>query len=62
MVRCFDDNKVIHVANKIDPKADVEVINLELILSDLSVVENVLKELLNEHKIQLTKHLKLNMN
>ncbi|QJB71086.1 redox-regulated ATPase YchF [Mycoplasma sp. 1654_15] len=43
VVRCFEDNKIIHVSNKIDPKADVEVINLELILSDLSVIENVLK-------------------
>ncbi|HNW71642.1 MAG TPA: redox-regulated ATPase YchF [Candidatus Paceibacterota bacterium] len=38
IVRTFQDNSVIHVANKIDPLKDVEVINLELILSDMEVV------------------------
>ncbi len=38
MVRVFEDKDVIHVANKIDPLFDIGVINLELILSDLEVV------------------------
>ncbi len=38
VVRTFQDNSVIHVANKIDPMQDVGVINLELILSDMEVV------------------------
>ncbi len=38
VVRTFEDNSVIHVANKIDPMQDVGVINLELILSDMEVV------------------------
>ena len=32
VVRCFEDDDVIHVAGKVDPIADIEVINLELIL------------------------------
>ena len=40
VVRCFDDNNIIHVENKIDPIDDIETINLELILADLEVVEN----------------------
>lgn len=45
VVRCFDDDNVIHVANKIDPAADIEVINTELALSDLDAVEKVLQKL-----------------
>ena len=35
VVRCFTDNNIIHVSNHIDPKADIEVINTELIIADL---------------------------
>ncbi|QFU74806.1 redox-regulated ATPase YchF [Halioglobus maricola] len=35
VVRCFEDENVIHVANQIDPAADIEVINTELALADL---------------------------
>ncbi|MGB8816164.1 MAG: redox-regulated ATPase YchF [Minisyncoccia bacterium] len=38
MVRIFEDENIIHVANKIDPLSDIEVINLELILADLQTV------------------------
>ena len=38
VVRCFKDDDVIHVAGKVDPIEDIEVINLELILSDLQMV------------------------
>lgn len=41
VVRCFEDDDVIHVAGKVDPIADIEVINLELILSDLQMAENI---------------------
>jgi hypothetical protein len=40
VVRCFDDDNVIHVAGRIDPLDDIEVIGLELILADLQMVEN----------------------
>ena len=43
VVRCFDDGNVIHVANKIDPAADIEVINTELALADLETVEKAIK-------------------
>ncbi|MEO8079740.1 MAG: redox-regulated ATPase YchF [Caldimonas sp.] len=42
VVRCFDDANVIHVAGKIDPVADIEVIQTELALADLSTVEKSL--------------------
>jgi len=39
VVRCFEDDNVIHVNNKIDPISDIEVIQTELCLADLSSVE-----------------------
>ena len=38
VVRIFDDTDIIHVANKIEPISDIEVINLELIMADLQTV------------------------
>ncbi|WP_374318924.1 redox-regulated ATPase YchF [Aquabacterium sp.] len=42
VVRCFEDPNVIHVAGKVDPIADIEVIQTELCLADLSSVEKAL--------------------
>ena len=42
VVRCFEDDNVIHVAGKIDPISDVEVIQTELCLADLSTVDKSL--------------------
>jgi len=42
VVRCFDDDNVIHVAGKIDPISDIEVINTELALADMASVEKAL--------------------
>ena len=39
VVRCFDDENVIHVAGKVDPISDIEVIQTELCLADLGTVE-----------------------
>jgi ribosome-binding ATPase len=39
VVRCFEDDDVIHVAGEVNPVQDIEVINLELALADLSQVE-----------------------
>lgn len=39
VVRCFEDSEIIHVENTVDPKRDIEIINLELALADLEVVE-----------------------
>lgn len=43
VVRCFEDDNVIHVANKVDPAADIDVINTELALADLESVEKQLQ-------------------
>ena len=42
VVRCFVDDNVVHVAGKIDPLDDIEVINTELALADLAAVEKQL--------------------
>lgn len=39
VVRCFDDQNIIHVEGSIDPMRDIETINLELILSDVELLE-----------------------
>ncbi len=39
VVRCFEDPNVVHVNGSVDPVSDIETINLELILSDLEVLE-----------------------
>ncbi len=39
VVRCFDDGNVIHVDGSVDPKRDIETIDLELIFADLEVLE-----------------------
>jgi ribosome-binding ATPase len=39
MVRCFDDDDIIHVDGSVDPVRDIEIINLELALADLAQVE-----------------------
>ena len=43
VVRCFEDPNVIHVANKVDPIADIEVIQTELCLADLGTVDKTLQ-------------------
>jgi len=42
VVRCFEDENVIHVAGRIDPVSDIEVIQTELCLADLATVEKTL--------------------
>ena len=42
VVRCFEDENVVHVANKIDPIADIEIINTELQLADLETIEKTI--------------------
>ena len=50
VVRVFEDNSVIHVANKVDPMQDVGVINLELVLSDMEIVSKRIVSLARELK------------
>ncbi|OXR49852.1 MULTISPECIES: redox-regulated ATPase YchF [unclassified Pusillimonas] len=42
VVRCFEDENVIHVAGRVDPISDIEVINTELALADLTAAEKAL--------------------
>jgi hypothetical protein len=57
VVRCFDDDDIIHVSGSVDPARDIEVINLELALADLSQVEKrierVRKQARNNKEAQL---------
>lgn len=48
VVRCFEDSNVTHVEGSVDPIRDIEIINLELIFSDLDVVEKRIPKI--EHK------------
>jgi GTP-binding protein YchF len=43
VVRCFDDDNVVHVAGKVDPVADIEVIQTELCLADMATVDKSLQ-------------------
>ncbi|WP_298220167.1 redox-regulated ATPase YchF [Halothiobacillus sp.] len=38
VVRCFDNDDIIHVAGKVDPLSDIDIINTELVLADLDIV------------------------
>ena len=40
VVRCFENNSIVHVENTIDPIRDIEIVNLELALADLETVNN----------------------
>lgn len=50
VVRCFENDDIIHVAGRVDPLNDIEVINLELILADLQMVENIISKLEKQMK------------
>ncbi len=50
VVRCFEDSNVTHVADKIDPAADIEIINTELALADLETVEKNLDKVIRVAK------------
>jgi len=52
VVRCFDDDNITHVEGRVDPLADIDTINLELVLADL---ESVDKRLARVSKIAKTK-------
>ena len=50
VVRCFDDPNTVHVNGKVDPISDIEVINMELALADLSSIEKRLERILKSVK------------
>lgn len=43
VVRCFEDDNVIHVSNHVDPISDIEVITMELALADMATVEKTMQ-------------------
>jgi len=50
VVRCFEDDNVIHVSNSVDPKRDIEIIELELIFADLESCEKQLQRVARNAK------------
>jgi GTP-binding protein YchF len=52
IVRAFDDPDVVHVANRVNPKDDIEIINTELILADIQTIETRLPKVAKEAKAQ----------
>lgn len=45
VVRCFENQEIIHVNSKVNPIDDIEIINLELILADLQTINNILAKI-----------------
>ncbi len=39
VVRCFEDDDIVHVNGKVDPEVDIDIINLELAFADMSQVK-----------------------
>ncbi len=54
VVRCFDDDDIVHVTGAVDPIDDIETINLELILADLQMAENSLSKIERQAKSDKT--------
>ena len=50
VVRCFEDENVVHVSNSVDPKRDIEIIDLELIFADLDSCEKQLQRVARNAK------------
>jgi GTP-binding protein YchF len=50
VVRCFEDDDVIHVAGKVDPISDIEVINTELSLADMATVDKAMQRAIKASK------------
>lgn len=52
VVRCFENDDVTHVANKVDPVSDIDVINTELLLSDMELVDRAVQRAEKNAKAQ----------
>jgi GTP-binding protein YchF len=50
VVRCFDDDNVVHISARPNPKDDIEIINTELILADLQALDNKIDRLQRQVK------------
>lgn len=61
VLRCFEDTNVIHVDGEVNPLKDIETINLELIFSDIDMLENVLNRLTKLAKSDKDKKVELDV-
>ena len=61
VVRCFDDDDIIHVSGSVDPVRDIEVINLELSLADLSQIEKRIQRVRKQAKKEKTAQAELDI-
>lgn len=61
VVRCFEDENIVHVDGSIDPARDIETINLELIFSDIEILERRIAKIAKQARMDktLAKELKL---
>lgn len=55
VVRCFDNDDIIHVAGKVDPLSDIDIINTELVLADLDIVTRNLDRAIKASKSGVNK-------
>lgn len=46
VVRCFENDDIVHVAGKVDPISDIEIINMELVLSDMESLEKAVQKVI----------------
>ena len=58
LLRCFEDSDIIHVEGKIDPIADLEIINTELLLADLETVDKAINKA--QKNLKANKHAQIN--
>lgn len=59
VVRCFEDNNIIHVYDRIDPIEDIEIINSELLLADLEMVQKHIPQLEKKVKARQDEDIKI---
>jgi ribosome-binding ATPase len=50
VVRCYEDSSIVHISEVLDPQADIEIVNTELMLADLQQVQNVIERLSRQVK------------
>ena len=62
VVRCFENQDIIHVEGSVDPIRDIEVINLELVMADLDTVTKRIEKIENKARIQKDKESLLEMS
>jgi hypothetical protein len=54
VVRCFEDSNIIHVDGSVDPARDIETINLELIFSDIEIIDRRIAKISKQAKMDKT--------